>query len=202
MGGNIYWSSHMNILLVWILIPPIILSIFQRGTLDQLFVGISSGVILIASMLLSKTKRATLFIMAIVVLNVFQIWRNFSGNERVFFQTPQPDVRYSDQLRVIDEVYKRARDNSFEIQAYTIPYFWQDGWTYLFWWRGREKFGARAPLATGADRMYVIIQKHEAGRTFQENWYRDIVSTWGTRTDQFTIGSYTVEERLLKSVLQ
>jgi hypothetical protein len=174
--------------------------------LDQLFVATLPGIILAAAMGISFLSRrfgrnvliGTLFIF--LTINVWQVWRNFSSNERVFFQTPQPDVRYSDQLQVIDEVYRRAGANSFEIQAYTVPYFWQDGWTYLFWWRGREKFGGNVPLITGADRMYVIIQKHES--TFQENWYRDIVSTWGTRTYQFTIGSYTVEERLLKSVLQ
>lgn len=176
----------IELLLVWIFIPPILLTIFQRGALDQLFVGIAPAVIVAVAMLFSKRKVLIVFL---VLLNILQVWRNFPTNTNVFFQAPQPDVRYSDQLNVVREISRRAGDRLFEVQAYTIPYFWQDAWIYLFWWTGKT------PVPTGGDVMYVILQHDDS--TFQKNWYRDVVSTWGTRIDQFTIGSFTVEERLL-----
>ena len=115
----------VEVLLVWILVPPVMLSIFQRGVLDQLFVGIVPGVIVVTAILLAKYKRMLVATLVLLMLcSIWQVWRNFPGNERVFFQTPQPDVRYSDQLQVIDEIYSRAGANAFEIQAYPIPHFW------------------------------------------------------------------------------
>lgn len=184
----------VEVLLVWMLVPLVSLSLLGRGVLDQLFVGIAPAVILIAAVLLSKTKRPTLFLVAIAALNIWQVWRNFPTNTNVFFQAPQPEVRYSDQLAVIDEVYKRAGSHTFEVQAYTIPYFWQDGWTYLFGWRGKP------PVPTGGDLLFVVIQRDDT--PFQKNWYRDVVSAWGTLRDQFTIGSYMVEERRLQPMVE
>lgn len=187
----------MNILFAWLLIPPIVVSLFRRGALDQLFVGIGPAVILIAALILSKIKYAKIALCLLVFLNVWQVAKNFPTNKQIFFQATQLDIRYSDQLRVIDEIYKRVGDQSFEIQAYTIPHAWQDGWQYLFWYRGTTRYGGKLPVPHGGYRMFVIIQKDEPNRTFQENWYRDIVTKQGRLMSQFTIGLYTVEERLM-----
>ncbi len=238
------WQAE--ILITWILVPALVLLVFRRGVLDQLFVGIVPGVIIATAMFMwgdkgdrgneapstlrsgyllptlrrernpSEAKTSSLsspiksgyfakgdkgsiviILSAIIVLNLWQVGRNFPKNQHIFFQAPQPDVRYSDQLQVIDEVYRRAGSNSFEIQAYTVPHAWQDGWQYLFWYRGTMRYGGILPVAHGGYRMFVIIQKDRANRTFQENWYRDIVTKLGSLTDKFTIGEYTVEERLM-----
>lgn len=187
----------MNILFAWLLIPPIVVSLFRRGALDQLFVGIGPAVILLAALVLSKIKYAKIVLCLLVFVNVWQVVKNFSTNKQIFFQATQLDVRYSDQLRVIDEIYKHVGDQSFEIQAYTIPHAWQDGWQYLFWYRGTTRYSGKLPVPHGGYRMFVIIQKDEPNRTFQENWYRDIVIKQGKLVKQFTIGVYTVEERLM-----
>lgn len=185
----------MNILFAWLLIPPIVVSLFGRGALDQLFVGIGPAVILLSALILSRIKSGRFILFALVVLNLWQIWENVPTNKHIFFQAPQPEVRYSDQLAVIDEIYNRVGKESFEIQAYTIPHAWQDGWQYLFWHRGTTRYGGKLPVPHGGYRMFVIIQKDRSNRTFQENWYRDIVSKLGKLVYTFTIGEYSVEER-------
>lgn len=193
------WQAE--VLCAWIVLPAVVLFLFRRGVLDQLFVGIIPGVIIASAMFLSVGLRRfgrSFLIAALLILvfsNVWQVWKNFPSNTNLFFQAPQPEVRYSDQLALIDEIYKRVGRGSFEVQAYTIPFFWQDAWTYLLWYRGNEKFGGKPPVAHGGEKMFVIIQKDRANRTFQENWYRDIVAKLGKLVGQFTIGEYTVEER-------
>lgn len=181
----------MNILIAWTLIPIVVVLLSGRGALDQLFVGIAPGVILIAALALSRIKNSYFFVFILILANMFFIFQNFPTNKHIFFQAPQPEVRYSDQLKVIEEIDRRAGSTPFEVQAYTIPYFWQDGWTYLFWWRGKM------PVPEKGEKLFAIIQKDRANPTFQNNWYRDTVTKWGSLLDTFTIGEYSVEERKL-----
>ncbi|OGG24130.1 hypothetical protein A3A79_02980 [Candidatus Gottesmanbacteria bacterium RIFCSPLOWO2_01_FULL_43_11b] len=186
--------NKKEMLSVWMILPPAVLILFRRGALDQLFVVLIPAAIVGIAMILSEKKS---LIVVFVVLNLLMIWNNIPTNKNIFFQAPQPDVRYSDQIRVIDEIYSRVGNDSFEIQAYTVPHAWQDSWQYLFWYRGTTRYAGKLPVAHGGYNMFVIIQKDEPNRTFQENWYRDIVSKLGKLTDQFTIGEYAVEKRLM-----
>lgn len=198
VGFFVSTKRKQEILFVWIFLPLIILTLFRRGALDQLFVMIVPAIIVLTAIMISAKKGMTIFLTtAFVFLNVWQVFGNFQTNRNIFFQAPQPEVRYSDQLAVVDEIYTRIGEESFEIQAYTIPHAWQDGWQYLFWYRGTTRYGGNLPVEHGGYRMFVIIQNDRANRTFQENWYRDIITKLGSLTDQFTIGEYTVEERLM-----
>ncbi len=196
-----------GMLLVWLIVPPVILILFRRGTLDQLFVLTIPAVIVGAALILREIARrlgktlAVILLVGIIVINTRQVWRNFPTNENVFFQSTQPGVRYNDQLTIIDRIYAKAGTRPFEVQSYTIPYFWQDGWTYLFWWQGREKYRGKLPVSSGGEVLFVIIQKDRSNPTFQNNWYRDTVSRWGVLVDQVTIGDYTLEEREMKGTL-
>ncbi len=185
------------ILITWMLLPAVILFFSRRGVLDQLYSLIAPAVIVGLALAAGRYRRGILVVAMLVALNLWQAGENLPHNRQVFFQAPQPDVRYSDQQKVIDEVYRRAGDQTFEIQAHTIPYAWQDGWQYLFWFRGTTRYAGKMPLPSGGYRMFVIIQNDPANATFVENWYRDTVSTWGRLADTFVIGAYTVEERLM-----
>jgi hypothetical protein len=192
------WSS---ILLVWLLVPLSILLLFRKGALDQVFVIIAPAIILSTSLYINWLwiKYGKLvgisIVFGITSISLYQLMSNLPSNHNVFFQAPQPHVRYSDQLRVVDEIYKRVDNTPFEIQAYTIPYFWQDAWKYLFWQKATTH-SYLLPQQTEGEKIFVIIQKDYSSPRYQQDWLNHTVSKWGTLKDEFVIGEYTVQERI------
>lgn len=189
-----------SLLAFWILLPPLLFALLRHGMLDQLYAGVIAGFVILLAFTVDSLWKFKPFVGAalllfIVGINGLAVFRNLPGNNQVFFQPQQPAVRYTDQLAVIDWVYRGARGRPFEIQAYTIPYFWQDAWIYLFDEYGFIHYGYK-PTAVNRKLLYVIIQKDRLDPAFQNDWYTKTVSTWGMKTTNTTIGEYKVEERV------
>ena len=183
-----------------IIIPLLTLVILRRGVLEQLYLPILIPFLVYGSYVIdrvyeAKKKIGIVILVSFVCVNLYTIYTCLPSNTRVFFQSPQPYVRYSDQIAVIHDIYRKAEGNPFGIQTYTIPYFWQDGWTYLFWWQGTTKYGY-IPNEKDDKRLYVIIQRDRNNPDFQNNWLLKTVPTWGNLTYVFEKGEYRVEERL------
>lgn len=193
-------NGMYDLIIIWIVTPAIVLALLRYGVLDQLYVGSFNGYIIALSIAIAFARRKNkllgyALLSYILIQNVFAYSSFLPKNQHIFFQSPQPDVRYGDQLLVINGIYARAKGRSFQIQSYTIPYFWQDGWIYLFWYVGSRKYGY-VPDKGRSDVLYVIIQKDGSNPNFQNTWYTKTVSTWGRKTDVFQIGEFTVEELL------
>ncbi|KKW10610.1 MAG: seg [Microgenomates group bacterium GW2011_GWC1_49_7] len=191
-------DASLSILALWIWVPPFIFAILRHGMLEQLYAGVIGGFIILLALAIDflwekKTVIGVASLVIIVVLSVTAVFRNLPGNYQVFFQAPQPAVRYSDQLAVIDWIYMQADGRQFSFQAYTIPYFLQDAWVYLLGYYGQKNYGY-LPDDQGRKRMYVVIQEDTLDPKFQKKWYRETTSVWGTKTNQARIGNYTVEE--------
>ncbi len=187
-----------RILAVWIFAPPVVFSLLRHAMLEQLYAGVIAGLLIGLSLLIESIMRwnarlGRVLLLLSIVMSLSVVYRNLPINRNVFFQGPQPAVRYSDQLAAIDWVYERAQGRPFSFQAYTIPYFWQDAWTYLLGYYGNKKYGY-LPDDQGRKLMYVVIQRDTLDPGFQKKWYEETVSKWGTRTSQETIGEYRVEE--------
>ena len=183
---------------IWIMAPPVIFALLRHGMLDQLYAGVIAGIIIFLAiavdLLWEKSKALGVFVLAIYIgLNGLAVLKNLPNNHEVFFQPQQPMVRYSDQLAVINWVYMTASGKPFSFQAYTIPYFLQDAWTYLFGYYGQRKYGY-LPDTLGRQLQYVVIQSDSLDPNFQKKWYAEATSSWGKRTAQTQIGDFTIEE--------
>ena len=194
-------NPYYDLIIIWILISPLILFVLRRDTMQQFFEGSLAGYILAVVLtiysLFKKNYYIGLVVFGLVLFqNIFSYVKFIPSNSQTFFQAPQPSVRYSDQLQVIHEIYKRANGKPFYFQAYTIPNFWQDAWYYLFWYIGHSRYGY-IPKEGNKSRVFVIIQKDTSNAFFQKKWYEQTVSKWGTRKEGFIFGEYTVEERQL-----
>jgi len=185
--------------LVWISLPFVLLTLLQRNVLVQIYGFCIVGFISIASFIVSRTWLnkwlSWSFVCILSVLNIYYGVKVFrQGN--TFFQSTQPNLRYSDMISGVDTVYSWANKEPFSIQSYTIPYFWQDAWLYLFGWYGKNKYGY-APVAEKAKYLYVFIQQDWSNPKFQEEWYHNTVETWGKKQRSIRFGDITVEERLV-----
>jgi len=191
--------EYIDLIIIWLLVPNLILIGLRHGVLEQLYGGLVPGMILAIAVVIEWFIRKIPIIGICVGFLTFSVMvhtyiKYLPTNSYVFFQGPQPNVRYRDQQEVVDRIYRLANGKKFFFQAYTIPYFWQGAWTYLFWYQGTRRYGY-VPKEENLSDIYVIMQKDELDPAFQANWYKNTVSTWGKRTEGFTVGMYTVEIR-------
>jgi len=191
--------EYIDIVLIWLFVPVLILMMLRHSVLEQLYVGLVPGMILAIAIaiewIIRKASALGIIVgVSVIAVNIYACITYLPTNTYVFFQNPQPNVRYADQQEVVKRIFELANGKKFFFQSYTIPYFWQDAWTYLFWYEGTTANGY-IPMDEETASVYVIIQKDRSDRLFQSNWYEKTVSTWGKRTEGFTIGEYTVERR-------
>jgi hypothetical protein len=189
------------ILFTWLLIPNIVLIVLRHGALEQLYVFLVVGLVIGVTVAINYIGKkfcsslGTLMLILLAFANILLFITSLPTNYRIFFQSTQPELRYKDQMDVVEYVYKRANGRKFYFQSYTIPYFWQDGWEYLFWFIGK-KYEYALPDEKHDELLYVIIQKDRSNPRFQQDWYKNTVSTWGSLQSAMTFGEITVEERL------
>jgi len=194
-------SQYLHLLLLWLLIPNIILIILRHGALVQLYVFLAVGLLLgmaYAVYVIYEKFSASLgiFVFLLIIFSNVSLWfMNLPTNKRIFFQSTQPDLHYQDQLGTIEYIYKKAQGRQFYFQSYTIPYFWQSGWEYLFWYYG-TKHNYILPDEEHDQLLYVIIQKDISNPRFQFDWHKNTVEHWGTLQTSASFGTLTVEERI------
>lgn len=188
------------LLILWLIVPPIMVALLRHSVPEQLYVGIIAGCILGAAIFINwffdnghKTIGAG--IMSILLcINLFALFRNLPNNFHVFFQTPQPMAYYSDQLAVIDWIHEQSNGSPYTIQAYTIPYFWQDHWDYLFWYK-RTNDQVKTISGSVQTRTFVISQKDRSNSLFFNKWYSDTLARYGKVVRDYETGEFLVEER-------
>jgi hypothetical protein len=181
-------------LLIWFAVPLILLLIFRHNILDHFFVSIIPFFIILTALLIDfiwqKYKYIGVVLIVICLINLVVLYKNIPENQDFFFQSTQPNLRFIDQIATIDSIYENANKKPFSFQSYTIPYFSQQGWEYLFWYRGYKKYGYE-PIAQKAKILYVIVQDDPSNKPFQNDWLKNTVSKWGRPTKTFQHGVLT-----------
>ena len=186
------------VLLLWLVVPLVALIGLRHSVLEHFFVFVAVGAILTVALIIDSIwKRKRIFgivlLLLIIGLNLYAWKISIPENKNIFFQSTQPDLRFSDQLRVIDKTYERADGKLFSFQSYTIPYWSQEGWEYLFWYYGKQKYGYE-PVSISEKTLFVIIQDDPSNNIFQKNWLENTVSKWGKWNYEFKYGILRVQE--------
>ncbi len=194
----VYGLRKQNVLLLWLLLPPVTLAMLRTGMLDQLYAGVIAAVIIGLGLFLENIFRyhrgmGYVLFGIVIAINAYGIGKNLPANRRVFYQVEQPGVRYADEIAAIDWIYLRADRRPFSFEAYTIPYFIADAWKYLLWYYGKRTYGY-LPDSEGRKLMYAVIQKDNLNPAFYERWYAQATRLWGVRSATTTIGDFRVEE--------
>ncbi len=195
------YKNSVYIMLIWIFSPFAAFILLKYNPLYHYFASSIIALIILVAVLidnvLSFRKSLGLFILLSLLLANFIAWYIFlPTNRNVFFQSTQPDLKYKDQKAVIERIYKEANGTPFYYQAYTIPYWMQDGWQYLFWYYG-SKYGY-VPVHMDKGLLFVIIQNDPSTKLYQTNWLKDTVSHWGVKQGEFAYGALRVEKLILK----
>lgn len=187
-------------LLLWIFVPFISLVLLRQGALEQFFVLICIPSILLLSALINYVWEKNLvsgIIIAsfILIVNLYAWTINVPQNKNMFFQAPQPHLRYGDQQIIVQKALDISKGESYFFQSFTIPYWMQQGWEYLFWYYGTK--ADNTPTQNNPKHLYVILQQTPGNAEttrFEEDWLKNTVVNWGEREHMLSSGILSLEE--------
>lgn len=133
----------------------------------------------------------------IVLGNLFAYKDRLLVNKANFIHHAQRTY-LGDMRRLIDHVYQDAGGKEFTYDYYSMPYWKEDAWIYLFQWYGKGNYGYAPHIdRTNVDRteiFYTFIEPNETVPVHLDNWYgeykKDLVLI-----DTYKSGKLRVEKR-------
>lgn len=139
------------------------------------------------SNLLSKT------ILALIVFgSALTYWQRIPTNIGSFLQNDQ-HAYLGPELKSLDFAYKDAAREAFNYEYYSIPYWKNEGWKYLFEWYGQKKYGYN-PQEKETKVFYLFIEPDISQKLHQKNWYLE-VNTKSRLIEARTFDKLIVEKR-------
>lgn len=144
-----------------------------------------------------KERISLVILSTLVIGNLFTYISRIPESKSNFIHHAQ-HTYLGDMQAVIDYVYTDAKGTEFTYDYYSVPYWKEDAWIYLFQWYGKQKYGyAPAVDRTNEQRSsvyYTIIEPNESVPVHLDNWYgeykkdSELIAT-------FTSGKLKVEKR-------
>jgi hypothetical protein len=176
--------------LLFFLIPMIPLRHFYNAT--PVFFICLLGII--ASELWKRHIFLSLIFVSIIVVSNVSIYRARIPENIANFLYHSQRMYLGDELSLIDIAYGEANGRPFSYDYYSIPYWKEEAWKYLFLWYGMGRYGY-VPSTNVPGSFYVFIEPDEYQPKYQKDWYETITkrSTLRFRT---TSHHLTLEQRL------
>ena len=118
--------------------------------------GASVGLLIAVSYFLSKKP---VFILLLIISNLYLI-RNYNPLGSLPSFNVQSGMLLTQQIQVIDYMYKKAQGRQFSINALTMPLYVNTTWSYLFSWHARDKilpiWGGEQALGYPGEKVFQI----------------------------------------------
>lgn len=109
----------------------------------------------------------------IILNNLFLIKNWLPENKNIFYlSTSSGKMILKNQLDVLNYIYQSREGKIFSYEAFTVPYWCQDGWRYLFSWYGKKKYGFIPEEGKEKDLFYVIIEPG-GDKSYLNNWLKE-----------------------------
>ena len=172
-------------------------------------------------MLVSIPKKTGLTLLALVILAQGQLFQERYketllpvGSKQYLTSSDDPGI-LANQLKVLDWIYTRNEEDGFNVYTYS-PHVYDYQNQYLFWWKGREKYGfvpceynlfpgflkdtyVPKPLAytqptLGCDNLRFLIIEPGRDRNSYSKWREKIKFERGEKVDETEISGYRVEK--------
>ena len=163
-SGWVFWKQAEKRTLLflcwlWVFMTLPVLVFTQSLALTQLYIGAGLGligVLVIVGQALWSTRSGKIWLavmLLIIASGLPRIENNLRTNSDVLFKTVQDDLNYRDQLALLNYVAADAQGQPYRLQAFTIPYFREEGWQYLHRYLYPESTNRDAQL------LYIIIEE-------------------------------------------
>lgn len=135
---------------------------------------------------------ALVLVLVIIGANMVTIFNRLPGSNRNFIYHAQ-STYLADMKNLVDYAYKDAGGAAFSYDYYSVPYWHNDAWEYMFKWYGKWKYDY-LPEPNRTKVFYVFIEPDETQPKYQEDWYRKLSET-SVLLAEYSSGKLKVEKR-------
>jgi hypothetical protein len=181
------WSKNKKMIFFWVFIQIGIMFLFNRAIYGHFFAGVAGGLVLLLALALKKYPE---IVLGLVVFNIWLWWGGFrSPNLNLTPMGTANLVTLENRLKVVDFIGQSKEDYVFH--SYDIPYFQDQVWRYLLWWKGVGDPGQKSKI------LYAVSER---------DWDRpDRLTDWKENLGKISrleknlvVGDFVVEKRIFK----
>lgn len=179
----------------WLLMPLIVLALVKRGGFGFFFVfnfGLSVALVCFA-VTKSQSKILAALISLAIGLNLVSAYSlREPGNGLIPIGSANL-ITISDRKHAVDWIYQMAAGEPFAVWIYTIPYYQDDAYIYVFLWYGQKQHGYQ-PISLGGFspgelkgiKHFFTIYEPDWDRPWRlESWKNEVRKNWGEPTSAY-----------------
>lgn len=175
------WRKTQNraflFLFLWLVSTPFLLVFSPRG-LGQipfhLFLSIMPGFFIVIGILFSRLKIfGWLMVLIIIAYNFWFTTTYLPTKDYLLFLGGQGKITFDTQLQTMDKIYQIANNRPFSYEAFTVPYWHNDVWEYLFQWYGQKRY-RQIPVKEKPEIVFLILEPETKDRQwFIDFWLKE-----------------------------
>ena len=198
-------EKNSRLLILLLAVPLIGLLLYKRGTADFFYLGILPLIVLLFSRALFfffQNPIGKIFVGVVLLLFARE---NFRNNIH-FFDQPSHAlipigtnslITLDDRKKAVDFIYTHADGKPFGLWIYTIPYFKDEPWDYVFMWYGQGKYGY-LPSKNKESLMFDLWERDPNEGYRLDAWKSDADKNLGVVVASAKYHDVNVEERQVK----
>lgn len=190
-----------KLLLIWLTALPTIGMIFSPlFGLKHYLVGLGPGMIMLIVWWLTRfdsgiKKNLANGLLIFLILNNLWLVKNWLPiNRNIFYLLSHQGMILSNQLKTVDYIYQSAGQKDFSYELFTIPYWSQAGWQYLFSWYGAKRYGFLPKEMDKTNIFYIIIEPG-GDKLYLDNWLKEKIDPKGKTIEEMNFGGIRVQKR-------
>ncbi len=182
-------KQHKELIFSYIFIPFVFLGLYQRGAISFFFMAALPMLLSVVVFGITKFPLLlrNLFLITVIVSNLLLLKNVYEPNNALIPIGDRNVITISDRKKIIDWMYKKAEGKDFSLWIYTIPYFQDYPWDYLFTTYALPKYGY-LPEKTGSFSkndlnksvyFFNVYEVDHDNSSRQDSWFFDIQNNFG-----------------------
>ncbi len=192
--------KNLFLITVFLFTGPVMYFILGVNPLRHFYIAmpVFLSIIISCAIVSLGQKRAVfgvVFLLLIFLGNLKVIYNRLPQRRPIFLYHAQ-HTYIGDQKRLLDYIYIDTDTKEFNYEYYSIPYWKNEAWEYLFSWYGERKYGY-LPSTNKTEIFYVLIEPEEKQPLYQQDWYENMDKV-STLISSFESGRLKLEKRSRK----
>lgn len=203
--GLIKLKDQRDLIYSFLLVPFLFLGIFQRGAIGFFYVAAFPLIIGVVSYAIIKMKSWLILplIVIFLFLNIGNLKKIYKPTNALIPIGDENLITLQDRKNVIDWMYAKASGDEFALWIYTIPYFQDYPWDYLFITYAKDKYGylpekigsfSRSDLKK-SKYFFAVYEVDRNNQSRQSAWFNNVNNGFGETIDRYDSHDIHVEQK-------
>lgn len=181
------WDRKKKMIFSWVVFQIGVMFLFNRAIYGHFFAGVAGGLILL---LVISLKKYPAIIFGLVFFNLWLWWGGFrTPNLNLTPMGTANMVTLQNRLKVVSFIAKNKEDYVFH--SYDIPYFQDQVWRYLLWWKGVSDPGQKSDI------LYAVSER-DWDRPDRLIEWKENLRKISRMEERLEVGDFVVEKRMFK----